>query len=291
MSELTLADSENVGMRGVLDIRELECERRRPLSLFFFVARRGGDAAQHQQHHPPLQVAGAKDDYRILGQLPVADGGIRLVVLRRKIVAQRIRSTDQRFVAGRVAFTRPNDVDLDQFLGPVPENIGNTRVTAIGQQVRHGRRQDRRLLGRVNGVADFAGRRREVLANDLANLLLAHSEKRLAKPVDRGGGSGRRGWLLLGLACGCGVFSDRRRLLREAAISGQRNRQERQPPPFRPLAWNKLFHAARRLARQDRSCSLARVPRNSCAAQAGRPPSSLPYSLASEELYPSSSTA
>src|SRR5262249_6970027 len=109
LSELAFSDAEHIGMCGVQDIGQLEGERWRPRPLLLLVMGSGGDTAQHQQHHPPLQVVGAKDENRILGQLPVSDGAVGLIVLGCEVVAQRIRRTDRRFVSDSAAIAGPHD--------------------------------------------------------------------------------------------------------------------------------------------------------------------------------------
>src|ERR1700730_18817065 len=101
-------------MRGIEDIGELERERRRPGPLLLVRAGGRSDSAQYQQHRPALEIAGPKYDDRVVGELAIGDEAVRLVVLRREIIPECVRRSDDRFIARSAAIARPDHIDLNQ---------------------------------------------------------------------------------------------------------------------------------------------------------------------------------
>jgi hypothetical protein len=133
-SELTLGDPEHVGMRSVQDIGQLEPQRRRLRRFLFLAASISGSAPQHQQHCPAREVVRSKYDDRVIGELAIGYDAIRLVLLYRKIIPQRVCCGDNRFVARSGAIARPDHIDLNQLFGAVAEDIGNPAVPVLGSK-------------------------------------------------------------------------------------------------------------------------------------------------------------
>jgi hypothetical protein len=106
---------------------------------------------------------------------------------------------------------------------------------------------NRGLLGGMNRAAELCWRRREVLVDRLADLLLAHPEPRIAKPFDQRRRFARLIWSSplrdlarghLGLR-GCGLPTQ------DSAMSQRHCKANKQPLEGEPASGGMLYHGTR----------------------------------------------